>query len=77
MQNNKNKQGRKWNIYRIRCKNYENIGSTDKVRNGRPACKEKQLSFPSTSPEVLKYCKESTTVLSKKYCNPPQEVLKR
>ena len=39
-------------------------------KNGQSA-RKKQLRFPSTSVEVLKYCKGSTTVLSKKYCNPP------
>jgi hypothetical protein len=43
-------------------------------KNGQSA-RKKQLRFPSTSVEVLKYCKGSTTVLSKKYYSPPVKVL--
>ena len=75
----KNKQGRKWNIYRIRCK---------KLRKGRlyrwsgkrmvSLQGKSNYVFPvlpwkywSTAKEVLQYFQRSTTVLSKKYCNPP------
>ena len=34
-----------------------------------------QSSFPSTSQEVLKYCRESTKVLPRKYWSTAKEVL--
>jgi hypothetical protein len=43
-------------------------------KNGLYA-RKKQLRFSSTPVEVLKYCKGSTTVLSKKYYSTFKEVL--
>lgn len=75
----KNKQGRKWNIYRIRCK---------KLRKGRlyrwsgkrmvSLQGKSNYVFPvlpwkywSTAKEVLQYFQRSTAILLRKYCEPP------
>ena len=64
----KNKQGRKWNIYRIRCKNCEKTGSTDEVENEKPVYKEKASMFSQ-------YSRGSTEVLQRKYYSTFKEVL--
>ena len=49
-------------------KTTKNIGCTDKVRNGRPACKEKAIEFSQ-------YFPGSTEVLQGKYYSTFKEVL--